>query len=294
MPRTEPDGAGRQPGRNRREAAPGQATGPPGWRCRDGALARLVIRRRLADRPAPARSAIARSTTTRRARRWRSSARHRRPARAFRRARSPGPVVAFVGAAASPACSAIGSGAAVRLPRVRGSSAPCCAARASGRGSRSARRARHRWRRSVLGHHWPRTASRITTLGILILFGVGEAVPADASGPAYRDWLAPAPAERGAEAERVRIARELHDVLAHSLSQISVQAGVGLHLFDTQPDKANEALAASRRPASRARGGARRARLPAHRGRSRRPLVRNPTWRASRSSSPPTRAPGST
>ena len=50
-------------------------------------------------------------------------------------------------------------------------------------------------------------------------------------------------AERELLAERVRIARELHDVLAHSLSQINVQAGVGLHLMDKQPDKAKEALA---------------------------------------------------
>ena len=41
------------------------------------------------------------------------------------------------------------------------------------------------------------------------------------------------------QAERVRIARELHDVLAHSLTQINVQAGVGLHLMDTQPEKAH-------------------------------------------------------
>jgi hypothetical protein len=45
------------------------------------------------------------------------------------------------------------------------------------------------------------------------------------------------------QAERVRIARELHDVLAHSLSQINVQAGVGLHLMDKQPEKAAAALA---------------------------------------------------
>jgi signal transduction histidine kinase len=45
-----------------------------------------------------------------------------------------------------------------------------------------------------------------------------------------------------AEEERLRIARELHDVLAHSLSQISVQAGVGLHLFDDDPNSAKESL----------------------------------------------------
>ncbi|HEY5225006.1 MAG TPA: sensor histidine kinase [Microbacteriaceae bacterium] len=44
------------------------------------------------------------------------------------------------------------------------------------------------------------------------------------------------------EAERLRIARELHDVLAHSLSQISVQAGVGLHLFDAEPARARQSL----------------------------------------------------
>ena len=41
----------------------------------------------------------------------------------------------------------------------------------------------------------------------------------------------------------MRIARELHDVIAHSLSQINVQAGVGLHLMDSQPEQARVALA---------------------------------------------------
>jgi signal transduction histidine kinase len=45
-----------------------------------------------------------------------------------------------------------------------------------------------------------------------------------------------------AEEERLRIARELHDVIAHSLSQISVQAGVGLHLFDDDPESARRSL----------------------------------------------------
>ncbi|MGK9148684.1 sensor histidine kinase [Plantibacter flavus] len=45
-----------------------------------------------------------------------------------------------------------------------------------------------------------------------------------------------------AQQERMRIARELHDVIAHSLAQINVQAGMGLHLMDTQPERAREAL----------------------------------------------------
>ena len=44
--------------------------------------------------------------------------------------------------------------------------------------------------------------------------------------------------------ERLRIARELHDVVAHSMSVIAVQAGVGHHVIDTQPDEARRALAA--------------------------------------------------
>ncbi|WP_107397388.1 sensor histidine kinase [Streptomyces acidiscabies] len=49
-------------------------------------------------------------------------------------------------------------------------------------------------------------------------------------------------ARRRADEERLRIARELHDVLAHSLSVINVQAGVGLALLDTDPGQARAAL----------------------------------------------------
>lgn len=49
---------------------------------------------------------------------------------------------------------------------------------------------------------------------------------------------------RRAGEERLRIARELHDVLAHNISLINVQAGVALHLIDEQPDQARTALTA--------------------------------------------------
>jgi signal transduction histidine kinase len=42
--------------------------------------------------------------------------------------------------------------------------------------------------------------------------------------------------------ERLRIAQELHDVVAHSLGVIAVQAGVGLHVMDTEPEEARKAL----------------------------------------------------
>ncbi len=51
-------------------------------------------------------------------------------------------------------------------------------------------------------------------------------------------------ARRQASDERLRIAQELHDVLGHHLSLINVRAGVALHLLDTQPEQARDALGA--------------------------------------------------
>ena len=49
-------------------------------------------------------------------------------------------------------------------------------------------------------------------------------------------------AEAAAEQERQRIARELHDIVSHSLGLLVFQAGVGEQLIDTDPDKAREAF----------------------------------------------------
>ena len=43
--------------------------------------------------------------------------------------------------------------------------------------------------------------------------------------------------------QRLELAQELHDVLAHHISLINVQAGVALHLIDEQPERARPALA---------------------------------------------------
>ncbi len=42
--------------------------------------------------------------------------------------------------------------------------------------------------------------------------------------------------------ERLRIAQELHDVVAHSMSVIAVQAGVGAHVLHDRPEQARVAL----------------------------------------------------
>lgn len=49
---------------------------------------------------------------------------------------------------------------------------------------------------------------------------------------------------RRAGEERLRIAQELHDVVAHHISLINVQAGVALHLIDQRPEQTRTALAA--------------------------------------------------
>lgn len=49
---------------------------------------------------------------------------------------------------------------------------------------------------------------------------------------------------RQANEERLRIAHELHDVVAHHMSMIHVQAGVALHLLDRRPEQVEAALVA--------------------------------------------------
>ena len=51
-------------------------------------------------------------------------------------------------------------------------------------------------------------------------------------------------AQQAAAAERLRIARELHDVVAHAMSVIAVQAGTGRFVIDESPEVARDALAA--------------------------------------------------
>ncbi|MBD0707322.1 MULTISPECIES: sensor histidine kinase [unclassified Streptomyces] len=49
-------------------------------------------------------------------------------------------------------------------------------------------------------------------------------------------------ARRRVAEERLRIARDLHDVVAHHIALVNVQAGVAAHVMDRRPDQAKEAL----------------------------------------------------
>ena len=79
---------------------------------------------------------------------------------------------------------------------------------------------------------------------LLVLFGVGEGIRIRRLRAAEAARLLEEEEKLKASDERLRIARELHDVLAHNISLINVQAGVALHVNGELPEQARTALAA--------------------------------------------------
>jgi signal transduction histidine kinase len=59
-------------------------------------------------------------------------------------------------------------------------------------------------------------------------------------------------ARRRVDAERIRIAREFHDIVGHSISTINVLAGVAVHVMDKRPHEAEEALRTIKETSQRA------------------------------------------
>jgi signal transduction histidine kinase len=79
----------------------------------------------------------------------------------------------------------------------------------------------------------------------LVGYSVGQRRAAEASRREQAEQLAReqlAEVRRASSEERMRIARELHDVVAHSLTLIAVQAGVANHVAARQPEQAAQAL----------------------------------------------------
>jgi signal transduction histidine kinase len=78
-------------------------------------------------------------------------------------------------------------------------------------------------------------------LGVMSVWGVGYNVR---QRRRYAVGLQEEAASKAVAQERLRIARELHDVVAHSMSVIAVQAGYGQYVIDSQPGDARAALGA--------------------------------------------------
>ena len=81
----------------------------------------------------------------------------------------------------------------------------------------------------------------IICLSLIIAWSIGYIVR---QRRRYAVSLQDEAASKAVAVERLRIARELHDVVAHSMSVIAVQAGYGQYVIDSQPADARDALGA--------------------------------------------------
>ena len=79
---------------------------------------------------------------------------------------------------------------------------------------------------------------------LLLLLAIAEVLRARRDRAEAAERTREEESRRRVTEERLRIARELHDVVAHNISMINLQSGVALHLIDENPDQARTALAA--------------------------------------------------
>jgi signal transduction histidine kinase len=87
-------------------------------------------------------------------------------------------------------------------------------------------------------------AAVLAAAGLAVLLGAAELLRLRRQRAAAIARSRADQARRQASEERLRIARDLHDVLAHNISVINVQANTALHLIDRQPERAAAALTA--------------------------------------------------
>jgi signal transduction histidine kinase len=123
---------------------------------------------------------------------------------------------------------------------------------------------------TVLAIWWLSTAADIEPRAAIgwVFFRIGASVMSAALGESVRSRrVIAAEAQQRAEqaertreeeararvdAERLRIAREVHDTVAHAIAIINVQSGVTAHVLDRRPEQAREALQTIEQTSSRA------------------------------------------
>jgi signal transduction histidine kinase len=100
------------------------------------------------------------------------------------------------------------------------------------------------FQRLTYDHPWSWSLiSGVVTWSLLVL-AVGEVVRVRRERILASRLARVESSRRQANEERLQIARELHDVVAHHISLINVQAGVALHIVDRKPEQAETALRA--------------------------------------------------
>lgn len=102
------------------------------------------------------------------------------------------------------------------------------------------------------GFRWPHML--ISAGWLTAVLAVSEIVRARREQLAERQRARETARERQLADERVRLAQELHDVLAHNISLINVQASTALHLIEQQPERAGDALTNIKRASADALG----------------------------------------
>lgn len=123
---------------------------------------------------------------------------------------------------------------------------------------------------AVLATSWLVAAADIEPRAAIgwVFFRIGASVMSAALGESVRSRRfiaaeAQARAERAeqtreeeararVDAERLRIAREVHDTVAHAIAIINIQAGVTAHVLDKRPERARETLVAIAQTSSEA------------------------------------------
>jgi signal transduction histidine kinase len=99
----------------------------------------------------------------------------------------------------------------------------------------------------VIAHarnHQPPTAtfSLAMAAGLVVLLAASEGIRLQRQRAAALTYAREQEVLRRVSEERLRIAHDLHDVIAHSIAVINVQANTALHLMDRQPERARSAL----------------------------------------------------
>ncbi|MFI9008397.1 histidine kinase [Actinosynnema sp. NPDC053489] len=97
------------------------------------------------------------------------------------------------------------------------------------------------WVAVLLSEPWPESLGLCVFL-TLVVSGAWALGRTTGIRRSYEARQAVEASARAVVEERMRIARELHDVVAHSLSLITVKAGVAAHVASVRPEQAQEAL----------------------------------------------------
>jgi len=91
----------------------------------------------------------------------------------------------------------------------------------------------------------PQPVAVVAVAAVLLLFlAIGEVLRISLERRAQTHRIGVAEHERRISQERLQVARDLHDVLAHHTSLVNVQANVALRLFERDPGQARASVAA--------------------------------------------------